>query len=83
MPGIDLDVFVDGGGSVAITGGVSDISGNYTLTLPGPGTYVIRADATQGIGVADEYFNKCLSPESDPSPRGRVRAGPYEYPFRP
>jgi len=58
LSGIDLDVLdAATGAAVTITGDVTDTSGNYTLTLPGPGTYLVRADPTTAQAVAAQYYN--------------------------
>jgi len=53
LASIDLDVFDGNGTAVTITGGTTDASGNYTIVLPGPGTYIVRADpaTTQPYGA--------------------------------
>lgn len=56
--GIDLDVFDTSENSVAVTGDSTDGSGFYQLTVPSPGDYLIRADASQIDGVADLYYNQ-------------------------
>lgn len=58
LGGIDLDVFDAAGNVVAVTGGVSDPSGQYTIALPGPGSYIVRADARLADGYVDEYWNE-------------------------
>ncbi len=58
LQGIDLDVFdASTGRTVAITGDTTGAAGNYTVTLPGPGSYVIRTDPTAAQGVASQYYN--------------------------
>lgn len=59
---VDLDVFNASGASVAITNGTSGAGGVYTLTLPGPGTYTIRADASRAGGRVDQYFDHVFLP---------------------
>lgn len=57
LAGIDLDAYdVATGLAVSIGMAASDGAGNYTLTLPGPGTYFLRADAGAMDGVADQYY---------------------------
>lgn len=62
LAGIDLDVFDDTGASVTITGGVTDAVGNYTLTLPGPGTFTVRADPSEADGYGAQYYNGVALP---------------------
>ncbi len=58
LSGIDLDAFdAATGASVAITGGKSVAGGSYTFTLPGPGTYIVRADPNALQGYAAQYYN--------------------------
>lgn len=54
--GIDIDVFDAAGLPVTITGGSTGATGAYTITLPGPGTYTVRADPGEGDGFADQWF---------------------------
>jgi len=59
IAGIDLDVFDYATGSaVTITGGTTNATGNYTVTLSGPGSYIIRADPNQTDGFIDEFYNE-------------------------
>jgi len=57
IAGVDLDVFDDTGASVVITGGPSDTFGNYTVVVPGPGTYRIRADPATAQPYATQYWS--------------------------
>lgn len=58
LEGIDIDVLdAVSGAVVAITGGTSAANGTYTLTLPGPGSYLVRADPTADDGYASQYYN--------------------------
>lgn len=59
---VDLDVFDSNGASVSITGGTSGAGGVYTLTLPGPGTYTIRADSSRAGGRVDQYYDHAFLP---------------------
>lgn len=56
LANVDLDVFDATGHSVTITGGKTNVSGFYTVTLPGPGSYTIRADATLSSGFVDQFY---------------------------
>ncbi|MDX2176336.1 MAG: carboxypeptidase regulatory-like domain-containing protein [Candidatus Sumerlaeia bacterium] len=58
LAGIDLDVFdVATGDSVAIvSGGISGTGGNFTMTLPAAGTYIVRADPGRTDGLVDQYY---------------------------
>lgn len=58
LAGIDLDVFDTAGNSVAVSGDLTDSGGLYTITLPGPGNYILRADASLSDGYADQYYNQ-------------------------
>ncbi|RME94635.1 MAG: hypothetical protein D6766_05275 [Verrucomicrobia bacterium] len=57
MVGIDLDVFDPAGKPVKVTGAKSGVGGAYTITLPGPGTYRVRADASLTSGFADQFYD--------------------------
>ncbi len=57
LVGIDIDVFDSLGNAVAGVTATTDAGGNYTVTLPGPGTYSVRADASPASGFADEYYS--------------------------
>lgn len=57
IAGMDLDVYDQSGAVVAVTGATSGVNGLYTLTIPGPGNYYIRADASLGSGFVDQYHN--------------------------
>ena len=57
MVGFDLDVFDTAGKSLKVTGAKSGAGGAYTITLPGPGTYRVRADATLASAFADQFYN--------------------------
>jgi len=57
LASMDIDVFDASGLSVAVTGGRTDASGNFSLTLPAQGAYRLRADAKATDGWADEYWN--------------------------
>jgi hypothetical protein len=57
LVGIDMDVFDSAGNTLAGVTATTGAGGNYTVTLPGPGTYYVRADASLVDGVADEYYN--------------------------
>ena len=59
---VDMDVFDSNGASVSITGGTSGAGGVYTLTLPGPGTYTIRADSSRAGGRMDQYYDHAFLP---------------------
>lgn len=57
LAGIDLDVFdVATGDSITVTGGASGTGGNYTMTLPAAGTYIVRADPGRTDGLVDQYY---------------------------
>ena len=56
--GIDLDVFDAAGKSVTVTGGISRSDGQYTMVLPAPGSYTIRADPKVDDFFVDQYFNQ-------------------------
>ncbi len=57
LSGIDLDVFDSNLVRVSGVSATTNGSGNYTLNLPGAGSYVVRADPGPLDGVADEYYN--------------------------
>lgn len=58
LSGIDLDIFDTAGNSVAVSGDLTDAGGLYTITLPGPGNHILRADASLSDGYADQYYNQ-------------------------
>ena len=55
--GVDLDAFDENGNTVTLVSGRSGSNGNYTMTVPGPGTYRIRADSSLALGFADEFYS--------------------------
>ncbi len=57
LGGIDIDVFDSTGASSTISGGTSAADGTYTVTLPGPDTYIVRADPAASDGVATQYYD--------------------------
>ena len=59
---VDLDVFDESGNSVSITGGRSGTDGLYTITLPGAGRYIVRADPSVSDFFVDQYFNGVFLP---------------------
>jgi hypothetical protein len=58
MAGFDLDVFDAAGNAVTVTGARSGTNGVYTITLPSPGTFVVRVDAKLTDGFADQFYNQ-------------------------
>lgn len=78
LAGIDLDVFYADGGVVAATGDTSGANGNFTITLPGPGNYTLRADASESEGFVDQYYNGAFLPsaaQSIPVAAGQAVSG--------
>lgn len=67
VAGIDLDVFDAAGQRVTVQGGTSGADGRYTIALPGPGTYTVRADASHEDGLVDLYFDQVF-PRSQAQP---------------
>ena len=59
---VDLDVFDEQGNSVAISGGRSSTNGQFTISLPGAGRYIIRADPNASDFFVDQYFNGVFLP---------------------
>ncbi len=67
LSGIDTDVFEVSRPSTNLGGGPTDLNGQYTVVLPGPGQYIIRADPVLADGVADEYYQNAFL-KSDATP---------------
>lgn len=56
--GVDLDAYDANGNAVTLVSGRSAANGNYTMTVPGPGTYRVRADSSLALGFVDEYYTE-------------------------
>jgi len=61
LVGIDLDV-IDMLGTALPPRVRPRRGGSYTITLPGPGTYTIRADASLAEGFVDQYYDHVFLP---------------------
>jgi hypothetical protein len=64
IEGVDLDVFDLSGEKINSANTQTDVLGRYTVTLPGPGSFLLRADASVAQPFADQYFAGALL-ESD------------------
>ncbi|MDJ0853451.1 MAG: CapA family protein [Myxococcota bacterium] len=64
---IDLDVFDLAGDKIDSATALTDALGRYTMTLPGPGDYILRADADRDRRLVDQYYPGVLL-ESDAAP---------------
>jgi hypothetical protein len=67
IEGVDLDVFDLAGQKIDSATTVTDALGQYTLTLPAPGSYLLRADPDISQPFSDQYFAGVLL-ESDATP---------------
>jgi len=52
-----MDVFDAVGAPVTITGDTTNSLGNYTILLPGPGTYVVRANPSTTQPYGAQYYD--------------------------
>ena len=57
LAGFDLDLFDVFGVSLPLAGDTTNARGEYSLTLPGPGTYTIRADPATSQPFATVHYN--------------------------
>ncbi|HSH09725.1 MAG TPA: carboxypeptidase-like regulatory domain-containing protein, partial [Oceanipulchritudo sp.] len=62
LAGIDLDVYDLSGTRVTVTGALTAADGTFTITVPGPGGYHLRADLPNGSPLADQYYNGAFLP---------------------